>query len=217
MGKNAAFRGSVSSRLCLIVPALLASGALSLLCLAGPAAARRPVGKDGKIHACYRVKGKPKGALRVVHSARSRCRRGERKTSWSVAGSPAVGSQGAQGQTGASGSAGSDEAALKAQIGALSLRVAALEGVLKGVTNGDLVGMMGTLQGLTNEGLTSAVNSVAATGALCEQGEALTDQVNDLGSGVQSLMTVLGGTILGSIFGGVEIPAALESFNCPTS
>ncbi len=126
MGKNAAFRGIVSSRPGLIAFASLAMGALLLLCLAGTATARGPVGKDGRIHACYRVKGKPKGALRVVRSSRAHCRRGERKTSWIVAGPSAAGSQGGQGEAGASG-ADADEAALKAQIGALSLRVEALE------------------------------------------------------------------------------------------
>lgn len=133
MTKNAAFRGLARSRPQLIALASLAAGALLLTCLADRAAARGPVGRDGKIHACYRVKGKPKGALRVVRSARARCRRGERKTSWSVAGSPAAASQGAQGQAGASGSGDGDEAALKAQISALALRVEALESTLRGV------------------------------------------------------------------------------------
>jgi hypothetical protein len=133
MRKNAAFRGFARSRPRLIALASLAVGALLLAGLAETAAARGPLGRDGKIHACYRVKGKPKGALRVVRNARTRCRRGERKTSWSIASSPGTASQGAQGQAGASGSGGPDEAALKAQIGALALRVEALEGMLQGV------------------------------------------------------------------------------------
>jgi hypothetical protein len=42
-----------------------------------------PGGKNGTIQACYRVKGKPKGALRVV-PAQQRCKRGERKVVWSA-------------------------------------------------------------------------------------------------------------------------------------
>ena len=69
------------------------------------ATAKPPVGKDGKIHACYRVKGKPKGALRVVKGPKARCRKGERKVAWVVAG--AVGTAGAPGPQGAWGSSGS--------------------------------------------------------------------------------------------------------------
>ena len=58
-----------------------------LACFGAVATAAPPVGKDGQIHACYRVKGKPKGSLRVVPSAKKRCKRGERKVTWSVTGS----------------------------------------------------------------------------------------------------------------------------------
>jgi hypothetical protein len=154
MEKTAALHGLVTSRPRLIALASLAAGALLLTCLADTAAARGPVGRDGKIHACYRVKGKPKGALRVVRSARAHCRRGERKTSWRVAGSLGTASQGAQGQVGANGSGGADEVALKAQIGALALRVEELEGILQGY--------------------------VALAEEVCEQTEGLTGQSNAL-------------------------------------
>jgi hypothetical protein len=183
MGRNAAFRGFVNSRPRLIALASLAAGALFLLCLAHPAAARGPVGKDGQIHACYRVKGKPKGALRVVKSARARCRRGERKATWSVGGSSGAtsqGAQGAQGEAGASGSATGDEAALKAQVGALSLQVEALEGVLQGITNGDLTGMLATLNGVTNPELLNAIGSVPLVEEVCAQTEELTGRSNAL-------------------------------------
>jgi hypothetical protein len=51
------------------------------------------------------------------------------------------------GQAGAPGAAAPDDAALKAQIGDLALRVLALEGVLQGITNGDLTGMLGRVSG----------------------------------------------------------------------
>jgi hypothetical protein len=219
MNKNAAFHGFANYRRVPAWLASLAAAAMLLACLAGSAAAQGPVGKDGQIHACYRVKGKPKGELRVVPSAKAHCRRGERKTTWSVTSSSgsAGGSQGAQGQSGANGSAGSDEAALKAQVGALTLKVQALEGILQGITNGDLTGLLATLQGLDNESLTSAVNSLPATEALCEQSEALTEQVNLVagvveGLGLNGVLTGLGGLLVVP-----TLPTALAPFNCPTS
>lgn len=216
MKRTAALHGLVTSRR-LAGLALLATGVILLLCPGPPA--QGAVGKDGQIHACYRVKGKPKGALRVVRSGKVRCRRGERKAAWSMTGaggSVSQGGQGAQGPAGSNGSA-ADEAALKAQIGALSLRVEALEGVLQGITNGDLVGMLGVLQGLTNEGLTNAVDSVPATEALCEQSEQLTDQVNLVadvvgGLGLNGILTGLGGLLVIP-----TLPAALAPFSCPSS
>src|SRR6188768_2072389 len=103
MGKNAAFHGFANYRRVPIWLASLAAGAMLLAYFIGNAAAQGPVGKDGQIHACYRVKGKPKGELRVVPSAKTHCRRGERKTTWSVtsSSSTAGGGQGAQGQSGA--------------------------------------------------------------------------------------------------------------------
>lgn len=38
----------------------------SFLTLLPGAAGAAPIGKDGRIFACYKVKGKPKGALRVL-------------------------------------------------------------------------------------------------------------------------------------------------------
>jgi hypothetical protein len=73
--------------------------AMLLASFAATAAAVPPVGQDGQIHACYRVKGKPKGGPRVVSSAKKRCKSGERKVTWSVAGTG--------GQVGAGGQSGS--------------------------------------------------------------------------------------------------------------
>jgi hypothetical protein len=189
-----------------------------LVCLGGTAAARGPVAKDGQIHACYRVKGKPKGALRVVPNARAHCRRGERRVAWSVAASPGpsgASGQSAQGEPGASGTNGSDEAALKAQLGTLSLRVQTLEGVLQGITNSDLTGMSGTLQGLSNEELTGAVNSLPALESVCKQSQELTEQVNLVaevveGLGLNGVLTTLGGLIQVP-----NLPEELEPFSCP--
>ncbi len=220
MNRNAAFREPVNPRLLLVSIALLLSTAMVLVGLVGTASAA-PLSKDGKIYACYKVKGKPKGAMRIVRSSKARCKRGERKVAWnavpvgSQAGTP--GQAGSAGQSDGSGSdgSGSNEAALKTEVAALSMRLEALEGVLAGVTNGDLKGMLGTLQGLDNEDLVGAVNAVPVVDALCEQTPELVDQVNGVGSAMGGLVSVLNGTILGPIFGSVSVPAALDPFSCP--
>jgi hypothetical protein len=113
--------------------ASISAAAVLLIATTGTAEAA-PLAKDGKVHACYRVKGKPKGAVRIVRNKRSRCRRGERKIAWIKAASP--GAQGANGQPGAS----ANEAALRAEIAtlresveALSARLLAVEGVVEAV------------------------------------------------------------------------------------
>jgi len=99
---------------------------LALLVFALAAPAHKIVGHDGKIHACYKVKGKPRGALRAVRG-RAKCRRGERKVAWRVQGPAAQ-----TGATGAAGSPGSDASAavLSERIDALTARVEKLEGAL---------------------------------------------------------------------------------------
>ncbi len=63
-----------------------AGEALALVSLSGPAAAASLAGKDGMIHACFKAKGKGKGTLRVVRSAKAKCPRGWKKTAWNAAG-----------------------------------------------------------------------------------------------------------------------------------
>lgn len=156
--------------------ALFAATAVLLVALVGTAGAASPVGKDGKIHACYRVKGKSKGSIRVVPAAK-RCKRGERKVVWSAAGSGGQagtgGQTGATGQTGSAGQAGatgqqgqsgtngsSNEVALKTEIASLTLKLEGLEGILGGVTHNDLLNLQATLGGLTNGELLGSVDAV---------------------------------------------------------
>ena len=199
--------------------ALLAS-ALLLVGLCGSASAKRHplVSKDNKIHACYRVKGKPKGALRVVRSRRVRCRRGERKVAWSaaaVAGAAgSVGQPGATGQAGPAGSGGSNEAALKGQIDALSQRVETLEGILQGITNEQLKGLLATLQGLDNADLMGAVAGVSTLTAACT---AMVEQSNKLAGGLEGTIGLLTGvSLIGDIFDGIEVPQALDPLDTCT-
>ncbi|HEX7244171.1 MAG TPA: hypothetical protein VF245_01225 [Solirubrobacterales bacterium] len=198
---------------------MLLASLLVVACFCGTASAKRLslVGSDGKIHACYRVKGKPKGMVRVVRGGAYRCRRGERRMAWPVAvvaGAP--GAPGAKGDPGAAGApgAGSDDAVLKTQITELTARVGALEGVLAGITNEDLTGMLATLEGLSNEDLTNAVNAVPAVESLCENSEELNEQVNLVAEAVEGLG--LNGTLktLGGLLLIPPLPEALEPFSC---
>lgn len=102
------------------------------LVFGGAAGAKPPIGKDGKIHACYRVKGKPKGMVRVVKSPKARCRKGERKVAWVAAG--AIGAAGVPGPPGSAGPSGAaSTATLEAKVADLTARLQSLEGVLAGV------------------------------------------------------------------------------------
>lgn len=107
--------------------------AVGLALVTSSAAAKPLIGKDGKIHACYRVKGKPKGMVRVVKSRRARCRKGERKVAWVAAG--AIGSAGVPGAQGPFGQAGSiaSVSALEAKVAGLTERLERLEGIVADV------------------------------------------------------------------------------------
>lgn len=204
----------------------LAVVGLMSFALAGSAIAASGIGKDGKVHACYRVKGKAKGSMRVV-PAKKKCRRGERKLAWSIAGStvPAgsngtaggSGSTGDGGSTGAAGSQGtSNETALQAKISNLTLKLEGLEGVLEGITNGDLTGAVGKLGGLSGLQLTEAVDTLPAVGSLCSQATALTTRVGVVqqGLGGLSLNPVL--TTLGGVLTVPSLPAPLTAYSCPS-
>ena len=104
MNKNAVTQFGVKARF--LASALAA--AMLLVGLCGTSHAASPVGKDGTIHACYKVKGKPKGTLRVIPT-KARCKRGERKVVWNAA------SQ--SGQSGTSGQAGSSGSGQQGQAG----------------------------------------------------------------------------------------------------
>lgn len=170
--------------------ALVLLGLLALLLLAPPAADARPlVGKDGKIHACYKWKGKKKGALRVVRGPKVRCPRKWKKVSWYARGgfaSPpaAIGPVGPQGPPGAVDPAVVTQ--LEGKVSQLLTRVEELETLIP------------TVQ------------------ALCTQVETVTDQVNAVEEalGGLSLNAVL--TTLGGILDIPALPGALPEFNCPT-
>jgi hypothetical protein len=196
----------VSSRapaVAIVVLAAIATVALLVV----PASAKRfsLVGRDGKIHGCYRVKGKPKGMLRVVRARRYHCLRGERKVSWSVA--TTAGQNGAAGQDGQPGTTATattntgKEALLQSEIDGLLTRLNGLEAVLAG---------------LDNKSLKEAVASVPLVEQLCAQTPALAKQANAMQEvvenlGLNSVLTTLGGLIEVT---GLPAKLKLEDFGC---
>jgi|GEM_PF-866966 len=238
MKRNTQFPNSENPRFRVAALAtLIATGILLLTGLGGSAIAG-PVNKDGKIYACYKVKGKPRGAMRVLFKGK-RCKRGERRVAWiaagaanSTSGSGHAGQSGATGQPGAAGSEGENGSELSAQVSTLNLKVEGLEKTLEGVTNGDLAGALATVKGLSNVQLDEAVKAVNGISnaklkeavdvvplvdKVCDQATALTSQSNLLGEDLGSLVQVLDGVpLLGEIFGGVDVPDELDPFACAT-
>lgn len=197
MNRTAVPQGMRKNRTGVGAIVLLTAGALLLGLFAESAPAAQMVGSDGQVYACYKAKGKRKGSVRLV-SKNARCKRGERKTTWSATG-PAgpQGQRGAAGSTGAAGGAGGSGAGgtvgLESQVVDLTLKLEALEGILKGVTNAELL------------------DSLTDVNALCTQATKLTTQVGALG-------TVIGGLGLEGVLGGLlkipALPVALPAFDC---
>lgn len=210
----------------------LAIALLAMTAGAGSASARppakNPLAKHGVIYACFKVKGKNRGALRVVgHPRRCRKLRGWHRTAWSAAGLP--GSQGSQGAAGANGSgqqgpqgppgpkgdsgeqgvAGTVEKSLIETIQTQSLQIDELTDEVSTLTGQvtSLVGDVGVLEGDVGD-LEGTVDSA------CTQLELVTDQTD-------SLLTAVGGLSLNGaleVLGGLleipTLPAALGAFEC---
>jgi hypothetical protein len=177
----------------------------SLLIASRPAdAARLVVGRDGKVHACYKSKGAHRGTLRVVRSAKVRCQKKWRKVAWPI--HATRGSRGETGITGAPGTAGNVAVQeLEGKVDELLTRVKSLEAVLAGITNAELKEALAALANVA--AIKSAVNS------LCDKAEALTEQVN-------LVEGALGGLALNTLLAvALEIPplpAALPAYSCPS-
>jgi hypothetical protein len=191
-------------------------GLLSAFLLAGNAVAASPV-KNGKINACYKVRGKRKGSMRLL-AGKGHCKRGERKLSWSVAGTTGPqgatgvqGGEGSQGSTGPqgnpgakgeSGSAGgSTLASLETKVASLNVEVQALEDLLEGVSTGDLSGVVNKLNGITGTQLGDAVSSVPIVSSLVPKVTSVEGLLSGVGSGdLSSVVNKLNG-ISGSDLG----------------
>jgi hypothetical protein len=99
---------SVSLRIGASTTAAVLLGALLFATVGASPAGAQPFGRDGVIHACFKAKGRNRGALRVVAS-QGGCRklRGWRPMSWSATGfSGGAGGAGPRGATGVEGPAG---------------------------------------------------------------------------------------------------------------
>jgi len=184
-----------------------------------PASAASLIGRDGKIHACYKVKGKAKGSLRVVRSAKAKCPKKWKKVSWYASG-PA-GPQGESGSNGASGETGTNGSSGLPGTNATATVVKGLEGKVTELLN-KVTSLETVLNGIDNQQLKEAIASVAdvkaleaAVGSLCSQSSALTSQLNSVESalGGLSLNSVL--TTLGGVLNIPTLPGPLSSFSCP--
>jgi hypothetical protein len=211
---------SGSRRIGALVVALVAIAALAVA-LATSAGAAKLVGKNGQVYACYKAKGKHKGAVHLV-AKKGKCRKGEQKVSWNSVGpqgkSGENGENGSNGSNGVGGESGTNGVAgtpgLEKQVNQLTSKVTELEGVLKGVTNGELLGALTKLQGISPTQLQEAVASVTKVNSLCSQTSKLTSQSN-------ALSETIGGLKLLNVLPGVELeksvplPTPLSAFACP--
>jgi hypothetical protein len=183
-----------------------------------PASAAGIVAKDGKIHACYKAKGKGKGTLRLVRSAKVKCPKKWKKASWYASGQAGsqgkAGAPGSPGETGTNGGSGLPGTTgtvtvkgLEDKVTELLNKVQSLETILKGIDNAQLKEAIAAI---------ADVKALEATvGSLCSQSSALTSQVNAVESalGGLSLNAVL--TTLGGALNVPTLPGPLSSFSCP--
>ncbi len=193
-----------------IVAVILLGVALMRVCVTGPASAAPLVGKDGKIHACYKAKGKAKGTLRVVRGAKVRCPRGWKKTAWNASGqSGGAGEQGSFGEPGSPGGTGANGGngapGTAAKVSSLESKVSELLTKLKSLES--------ILAGVTNANLKEAIGTVPAVAALCGQASQLNSQTASLGSAIGALDTVL--AVAFPLLDLPAAPVALPPFSCP--
>jgi hypothetical protein len=180
-----------------------------------PASAAGIVAKDGKIHACYKAKGKGKGTLRLVRSAKVKCPKRWKKVSWYASGQAGpqgkAGAPGNPGETGTNGGSGLPGTTgtvtvkgLEDKLTELLTKVQSLETILKGIDNAQLK------EAIAGIAKTEALE--AAVGSLCTQASALTSKSGELGTALGGLSTVLDPLTVMLL---PSIPTALDPFSCP--
>jgi hypothetical protein len=183
------------------------------LMLTSATASAGPLVKNGRIHACYKAKGKAKGTVRLVRSAKVRCPRGWKKVAWS-----ASGQAGAPGETGSGGENGSTaepgQGGSKGDPGALTTgtKVASLETKVTELLT-KVKSLESILAGVNNQQLKEAIGAVPVVGALCGQTKSLNEQTTALLGSTGALNTLLDTLI--PLFVPVAVPAALPAFACP--
>jgi hypothetical protein len=213
--------GISGSRLGALALASLAAAAICFAALVTDAGAAKLVGANGQVYACYKAKGKRKGAVHLV-AKKGKCHKGEKKVSWNTVGpqgkSGESGENGSNGANGVGGESGANGAAgmqtMEKQVDQLTSKLTSLEGVLKGISNAELTGMLAKLQGISPTQLQEAVASVTKVNALCSQTSTLTSQADKLGEtiGGLKLLNVLPGVELEKA---VPLPTPLSAFACP--
>ena len=203
-------QGNAVRRRTVFAVSVVTCAALLIAALSETASAAGLVGKDGKVYACYRTKGKAKGTVRLV-AKKKHCRKGEKKISWNAtaqAGQPgSSGESGSNGESGAGGGLG-----LETRVEKLTDRIESLEDKLKGITNATLNEVISKLQGVSGTQLQEAVKAVANVNALCAQATKLTDQTQGLGGALKTA-EVIGGLGLSLLV--PDLPLALPDFGCP--
>jgi len=175
--------------------------ALAALVLAGASVSGASlVARDGKIHACYKAKGKGKGTLRVVRNTKVKCPKRWKKTAWYAAGRPGPqGEQGPQGQSGAMGATGATGA--------------------QGAPGRNENVVVNELEDKVTELLTRVKQLealVPVVGALCTQAGTLTGQVNSVEKALGGLKLNAVLTTLGGVLSIPTLPGALPAFSCPS-
>ncbi len=191
MREKAVFQRRISRQGTSLALAPLVLVVLLVAGLTGSASAAQVVGKDGRVYACYKAKGKQKGSVKLV-AKKARCGKKERKVSWAVAGPQgpqgAAGAAGAAGLTGpggpagATGPQGAPGPGSGTQVGELLTRIEVLEGTLDGVTNDALTKALATVNGITNAELNALLDGLPT----------LESTVTGLGNTVTGLSSDLG-------------------------
>jgi len=169
-----------------------------VLFTSAPASAAGIVAKDGKIHACYKAKGKGKGTLRVVRSAKAKCPRKWKKVAWYARAPIAPDTVAPPGPTGPQGPVGPQGERGEAGPQGLPGR------------NENLV--LNELEDKVTELLGKVQSLEATVASLCTQASALTGKSNELGTALGGLGTILDTLTVMMLPG---IPTALPSYSCP--
>jgi hypothetical protein len=213
--------GISGSRLGALALALLAAAAICFTALVTNAGAVKLVGPDGQVYACYKAKGKRKGAVHLV-TKKGKCRKGEKKVSWNTVGpqgksgesgeNGSNGSNGVGGESGANGTAGMQT--LEKQVNQLTSKITSLEGVLKGINNTELTSVIAKLQGISPTQLQEAVAALTKVNSLCTQASKLTSQSNALNESIGGL-ELLNALPVVELKKAVPLPAPLSAFTCP--
>lgn len=198
----------------------VAGAALLALVAGSGAASAQPYAANGVVSACYKAKGKSKGALRLVKSTRS-CKRarGWRPVAWSAAGPQGApgpssaagqasptgtpgpeGPPGPQGEQGSPGIVGGVEQSLLDTIEDQAAQIAALTDQVNSLT-GDLGDVEGLVTGLTGDlgDLEGVVDGA------CDQLGLVTERSDELLSTLEN--SSIGGTlpIVGSVVGLLQL------------